>query len=71
MDRHVSTEEARQVTQLVVMDFSVAITLVVHLANVDVRDRLTVGHRFLLVFILTQALRSPPSCAEFGAATTA
>jgi hypothetical protein len=37
------------------MHFGIAVALVVHLTNVDVRNRLPVAHHALLVFILIQA----------------
>ncbi len=36
------------------MHFGVAVALVIHLTNVDVRNRLAVGHHAMLVFMLIQ-----------------
>ncbi|WP_223840726.1 hypothetical protein [Pseudomonas extremaustralis] len=47
---HVPAEETGQVAELVVMDFRIAVALVIDLANVDVGDRLTVNHHGLLAF---------------------
>jgi hypothetical protein len=47
---HVPAEETSQVAELVVMDFRIAVALVLDLANVDIGNRLTVNHHGLLAF---------------------
>ena len=57
MHRHIATEETCQIAELVVMDFGIAVALIVDLADVDVRNRLSLSHQGLLIFILIRALR--------------
>ncbi len=48
MHRHVATEEAGQVAELVVVHLGIGVTLVVDLADVDVGNRLAWVHGALL-----------------------
>lgn len=52
MDRHVPAKKSGEIAQSVVVNLAIAVALVVHLADVDIRDWLAISHRFLLVFLV-------------------
>ncbi|MNY49119.1 hypothetical protein D3C86_1845130 [compost metagenome] len=71
MHRHVAAEESRQITEFVVVHFGIAVALVVDLTDVDVGDRLTIDHRWILFFIGVLAVQGFSSCTGFRRLTTA
>lgn len=56
---HVPSEKACQVAQSVVVNLAIAVALVVHLTDVDVRDWLPITHQFLPVVFIVSASYLP------------
>ncbi|MNC26623.1 hypothetical protein D3C75_747620 [compost metagenome] len=48
---HVAPKETRQVAELVVMHLTIAVALIVDLADVDVRNWIPIVHHTLLIFL--------------------